>query len=99
MGSPHTPPPWESDERTGLIDGVMEFDFDVNSVRLDMSPADRRLVESAPDLLEALEDLARTAQAVAHVFDALDEGVHAGLVQDAVARARAAIARAKGGQG
>jgi hypothetical protein len=82
----HTPGPWQSCNYDGRCRVILGDDLRIAVVLgdHDESAANARLIAAAPDLLEALELWLSAADI--HTFD------------DAKAKARATIARAKGGE-
>lgn len=95
MGS-HTPGPWVAQGRHGVeIMGpdykVAELEYDEGDTEgYECARADARLIAAAPDLLSALEAM-RDHDTAGSPCDRL------GLKCDCVARADAAIAKARGG--
>lgn len=85
MKTQHTPGPW----RTAQVDGLIRIrDGDGDHVADSYFQADSRLIAAAPDLLAALE-----------LFDRAVLSNRTNLsreMQDAIAAARAALAKAKG---
>lgn len=91
--SKHTPGPWE-DAREGWIDSfdgqsVIEYAGCGSHEALYGNPADKTLILAAPDLLEACESLINIE---------LIDVVSVGPLREALNKARAAIAKAKGEQ-
>ena len=84
----HTPGPWKHDSTWGLIKYGKTEICALHSGNL----ANAHLISAAPDLLSALERLLKISQ------EELDQSAtHDGLVNcEALANARAAIAKAKG---
>lgn len=84
----HTPSPWKHDSTWGLIKHGKTEICALHSGNL----ANAHLISAAPDLLSALERLLQISQ------EELDQSAtHDGLVNcEALANARAAIAKAKG---
>jgi hypothetical protein len=83
----HTPGPWFANLSEETVTGA-----DGNTVvyELNTNEADARLIASAPDLLEALQDLFGADMEHVLMGDGKDDQI------EAIAKARAAIAKATG---
>lgn len=91
MGASHTPGPWASVQSNGVKNGVIAVDDDANDqfyigkMSGPDAEANARLIATAPELLEALEEAVQ--------WDSHDsEGVPAVWLE----KARAALAKARG---
>ena len=92
--SKHTPGPWEAQRDPNAI---MADDWCIGAQgQIDMvavcSERDARLISAAPDLLEALKDLFGADMVYCMMGDGKDDQI------EAIAKARAAIAKATGEQ-
>jgi hypothetical protein len=102
MSANHTPGPWaviHSTVHPGMVEvfgpriQVRGFTVatDIDAGTADRIEADARLIAAAPDLLAALKDLSRLADAI---YVRMSDGEMA-LMRDAWGKADAAIARAE----
>lgn len=96
----HTPGPWTvvDDDETQVLIGVPDYSGDPRKapdagkvVLTDLDPGDARLIAAAPDLLDALRDVAFEFHQKAH-----DTGPYDDCVSPVCESNRAAVAKATG---
>jgi hypothetical protein len=92
MSESHTPGPWTVHKTTNLPVAYYIGPASRRHLALVFNEADARLIAAAPDLLAALKDLSRLADAI---YVRMSDGEMA-LMRDAWGKADAAIAKAEG---